>query len=283
MGRRRPNPWSLGPLGRLTGGSRGRANHKVAQRTEISRVERLIRGCAGIVIVLVGWQLLSDHNVINPYIWSSPSRVWSAFFGLIHQGLLGPACWQSLKLFFWGFTAAAVSGVLLGVILGWYRRPRAVLDPWVSMLYAAPRVGLIPVIIAAAGIGMKAQIIVVWSAAVFPIIVNVAVGVEAIDRDYLRVARSFLATNHDVLRGIAIPGALPLIIAGLRQGLIAGLIGVVIAEYFVGNEGVGGLIVTASGAGQTGEAFVGAFIFSLTAIVVTSLLRWFERRVSTWR
>jgi NitT/TauT family transport system permease protein len=231
----------------------------------------------------VVWQLLSDHGVINPVIWSSPSRVWSAFFGLNRQGLLGPDCWQSLKLFLWGFTAAAVSGILLGVILGWYRRPRAVLDPWVSMLYAAPRVGLIPVIIAAAGIGMKSEIIVVWTVAVFPIIVNVAVGVDAIDRDYLRLARSFLATNRDVLRGIAIPGALPLIIAGLRQGLTAGLIGVVIAEYFIGNEGVGGLIITASGSGQTGEAFVGAFIFSLAAIVVTSLLRWFERRVSAWR
>jgi NitT/TauT family transport system permease protein len=270
-------------LDRLSSRSRGQVNHKVARRTEISRAERQIRGCAGIVLVLVAWQLLSDRKVISPYIWSSPSRVWSGLFDLIHQGLLGRACWQSLKLFFWGFTAAAVSGILLGVILGWYRRPRAVLDPWVSMLYAAPRVGLIPIIIAAAGIGMKAQIIVVWTAAVFPIIINVAVGVDAIDRDYLRVARSFLATNRDVLRGIAVPGALPLIIAGLRQGLTAAMIGVVIAEYFVGNDGVGGLIITASGSGQTGEAFVGAFIFSVTTLIVTSLLRLFERRVSTWR
>jgi NitT/TauT family transport system permease protein len=76
---------------------------------------------------------------------------------------------------------------------------------------------------------------------------------------------------------------MPLIFAGLRQGLTAGLIGVVIAEYFLGNGGVGGLIITASGSGQTGEAFVGAFAFSVAAVTLTSILRLFERRVSRWR
>jgi NitT/TauT family transport system permease protein len=260
-----------------------RRTRAVAHREELRRSTRLALGCAGLVLVPVAWQLLSDNKVINPAIWSSPSKVWSAFLSLNDQGLLGPACWQSLQIFLWGFGAAVVSGVLLGVILGWYRRPRAVLDPWVSMLYAAPRVGLIPIIVAIAGIAMKAQIIVVWTSAVFPIIINVAAGVNAVDRDYLRTAQSFLATNRDVLLGIAIPGALPLVFAGIRQGLVAGLIGVVIAEYFVGNQGIGGLILTASGSGQAGEAFVGAFIFSFAALLATLLLRWFERRVSRWR
>jgi ABC-type nitrate/sulfonate/bicarbonate transport system permease component len=259
-----------------------RRPRKVARRKELSLRARVACGCTGFVLLPVAWQVLSDTKVINPVIWASPTKVWTAFISLINQGLLGPDCWQSLEVFLWGFGIALVSGIVIGITLGWYRRASAVLDPWVSMLYAVPRVGLIPIIVAGAGIAMKSQIIVVWISAVFPIIVNVAVGVNAIDRDYLRTAQSFLATNRDVLLGVAIPGSLPLVFAGIRQGFVGGLIGVVIAEYVLGNGGVGGLIVTAS-AGSPAEAFVGAFIFALFAVTATALLRLLERRVSRWR
>jgi ABC-type nitrate/sulfonate/bicarbonate transport system permease component len=256
---------------------------RVAERRELTRRGRIVGGCAGLVLVPAVWQILSDTRAINPFIWSSPSRVWDALWHLIDNGTLGPACWSSLRLFLWGFAIATVSGIALGVVLGWYRRTRAVIDPWVSILYAAPRVGLIPIVIAAAGIGSRSQIIIVWISAVFPIIINTAVGVDAVDAAYVRTAQSFLARNRDVLRTVAIPGALPLVFAGLRQGLTAGLIGVVIAEYFLGNGGVGGLIITSSGSGQTGEAFVGAFIFSAAAVAMTAILRMCERRASKWR
>ena len=256
---------------------------KVAQRREISLSGRVIGAFLGIALLIGLWQLLSDTHAINPYIWSSPSAVWTAFIGLINHGELGPDCWESLQVFLWGYGIAIASGVLIGILTGWYRRAGALLDPWVAMLYAAPRVGIVPIIVAIAGLAEKSQIIVVWISAVFPIIINVAVGVDSVNRDYLRTAQSFLATNRDVLVGIAIPGSLPLLFAGLRQALVAALIGLVIAEYVLGNGGVGGLIVTASGAGQTAEAFVGALIFSIFAVAGTAFLHWLERRVSRWR
>lgn len=254
-----------------------------ASEGELSAPARIVAGIVGIALVLAVWQLLSDTKTINPLIWTSPTAVWSAFREMVSDGTLWPACWSSLRLFFWGFLIAAVGGVVLGVLLGWYKRLGAVLDPWVAMLYAAPRVGMIPIIIGAAGIGSRSQIIVVVISAAFPIIVNTAVGVDAVEPRYVRTAQSFLARNHDVLLGIALPGAMPLIFAGLRQGLTAGLIGVVIAEYFLGNEGVGGLIISASGSGRPAQALVGAFLFAIAAVIFTSILRLIERRVSKWR
>jgi NitT/TauT family transport system permease protein len=260
-----------------------RKRRPVASHRELSGSGRTIGGAAGIVLVLALWQVLSSTKVINPVIWSSPAHIWDAFRGSVADGTLGPACWSSFRLFLWGFLIAAVSGVTLGVILGWYRRVRAVVDPWVSILYAAPRVGIIPIVIAAAGIGSRSQIIIVWMSAVFPILINTTVGVDSVDPAYVRTAQSFLGKNRDVLRTIAIPGALPLIFAGLRQGLTSGLVGVVIAEYFLGNDGLGGVIITSSGSGQTSRAFVGAFIFSIAAVVMTFLLRMCEGRTSRWR
>lgn len=265
------------------GRSRSLETRKIAERKEISRRERLVRGAAGVVVVLVAWQLLSTYHIVNQVLWSSPSGIWSSFLTLVQNGTLGTACFNSGELFLISFALSLAVGVVLGVILGWYQRSRAVIDPWVSMLYATPRIALIPLVIAIFGLGLKTQVLTVMLLAVFPIIINVAAGVQAMDRDQLRVARSYLATNWDVLRGVALPGALPYIVAGIQQGLVMTLNGIVVAEYFVGNNGIGGLIINASQNLQTSEAFVGATIFALAALVLTALLRRLDQKVAKWR
>lgn len=269
--------------GWLPGRSRSLEMRKIAERKEISRTERLIRGAAGVVVVLVAWQLLSSHHLVNQLLWSSPSGIWSSFLTLVRNGTLGTACLNSGELFLISFALSLVVGVVLGVILGWYQRSRAIIDPWVSMLYATPRIALIPLVIAIFGLGLKTQVLTVMLLAVFPIIINVAVGVQAMDRDQLRVARSYLATNWDVLRGVALPGALPYIVAGVQQGLVMTLNGIVVAEYFVGNNGIGGLIINASQNLQTGDAFVGATIFAVASLLLTGLLRGLDQKVAKWR
>lgn len=174
-------------------------------------------------------------------------------------------------------------GLLLGVILGWYKRIDALLDPWVSLFYAMPRIALLPVIIAYSGIGLESRVIVVVLIAMPPILINTAAGVASVERDHLRLARSYLATNIDVLRTIALPGAVPMVVAGLRQGMIQGLLGVVVAEYFVGTTGIGGIIFSAGITLNTGDAFVGAIILGIAAIVFSSGLRAVEHRLDRWR
>jgi ABC-type nitrate/sulfonate/bicarbonate transport system permease component len=269
--------------GWLPGRSRSLETRKVAERKEISRTERLVRGATGVVVVLVAWQLLSSHHIVNQVLWSSPSGIWSSFLTLVRNGTLGTACSNSGELFLISFALSLAVGVILGVILGWYQRSRAIIDPWVSMLYATPRIALIPLVIAIFGLGLKTQVLTVMLLAVFPIIINVAAGVQAMDRDQLRVARSYLATNWDVLRGVALPGALPYIVAGVQQGLVMTLNGIVVAEYFVGNNGIGGLIINASQNLQTGDAFVGATIFALASLLLTALLRGLDQKVARWR
>jgi ABC-type nitrate/sulfonate/bicarbonate transport system permease component len=256
---------------------------KIARLHEPSRRERVLLGTAGIAIVLAAWQVCADTGVVDPLVASSPSRIVDAARTLMDQGTLLPAIGSTAKLFALGFGLSLVTGLVAGVILGWYKRIDAVVDPWLSVLYATPRIALIPLIMVWTGIGLETQVIIVWTVAVFPIVINVAAGVAAIDRDHLRVARSFLATNHDVLRTVALPGSMPFVLSGVRQGLFQGLIGVVVAEYFVGNTGVGGLIFSAGQTLESGQAFVGAIVFALAALILTAALRAIERRVDQWR
>lgn len=244
---------------------------------------RVALGLSGVVVVLGAWQILSWAGVISPLSGSSPVGVWQAGIELINAKQLQPALLSTGKLFGLGFGLSLVSGLLVGMLIGWYRVAGALLDPWVSILYAMPRIAFIPIIIIWAGIGENAQVIVVWSIAAFPIIINTAVGISTVDRDHIRVAQSFLATKRDVLFTIALPGAVPAILAGVRQGMVQGLIGVVVAEYFIGNQGVGGLIFNAGETLQTGEALFGALVFAAAALILTAVLRLIERRLDKWR
>lgn len=260
-----------------------RIQGRVASRPVLGRSRRIVLGVAGIVGFLVLWEVAAILGWIEPSFASSPSLIWVRAMELSASGDLWPAVLSTARLFAIGFGISLVIGISLGIVLGWYRTAKAVLDPWVSILYAAPRIAFIPLIVVWAGIGMGAQIVIVVINAMFPILINTAAGVDAIDRQHLRVAQSFGATNGEVLRTVALPGAMPIIIAGVRNGMMIALLGTVVAEYFVGLTGVGGLIFNAGLTLDTSAAFVGAVILSLAALVFSAMLNAWQARMDRWR
>jgi ABC-type nitrate/sulfonate/bicarbonate transport system permease component len=249
----------------------------------LSRVSRAAYGSVAIVVAIAGWQLLSGTHAVNTLLVSSPVDIVKAAVSLNNSGVLGSSVWETTKVFFISFGLSLVIGIGLGILIGWYRRLGALLDPIVSMLYAAPRVALLPLIVAWTGIGDEAQIVTVLTIAVFPILVNVQAGVSTVDKNLVQVARTYLGTNFDVLRTIALPACIPHLISGVRQGLAQALLGVVIAEYLIGSTGIGGLIVSAGQTLNFSNAFVGVFVVSFAALLLTSALRWVERRLDHWR
>ncbi len=111
--------------------------------------------------------------------------------------------------FFAGFAIAIVIGVPLGILMGWYSRLNAVLEPFVSALYATPRIALLPLVVIWFGIGLASKVAIVFLGAIFPILVNTITGVRTIDADFIKVARSFgVQRPPDVPdRGAAVLGA----------------------------------------------------------------------------
>jgi ABC-type nitrate/sulfonate/bicarbonate transport system permease component len=271
---------------RMVGSSATRAprsRRRVARVREVRRATRLLLGAVGIIVVLAAWEIAYRLGVVTRVTASSPSDIVHSTRVLIDYHILFSAMWSTTKLFLVGFAISLGVGLIVGLLLGWYKVMHALCDPWVTMLYAAPRLALIPLVVVWAGIGFKAQVVIVVLLGLFPMIINTMAGVAAMDRTHLRVARSFLATNRDVLITIALPGALPFIIAGIRQSLVLSLTGVVVAEYFLGATGVGGLIFKAGQVLETGQAFVGVAFFCLAAVVLTSLLGVIEKHFDKWR
>jgi NitT/TauT family transport system permease protein len=174
-------------------------------------------------------------------------------------------------------------GVVLGVIIGWYRRVSMVCDPFLNALYATPRVALIPLILIWFGIGMWSKVFIVFINAVFPVLINTIGGVRAIDADLLRAARAFCASDWQIFTTVAIPGAVPFILTGVRQAVALGLIGVVVGEMFGGSEGIGYMVNYGGQTFQTDTVFLGVVIIAFAGIVLTSLAEQLEKHFSRWR
>ena len=174
-------------------------------------------------------------------------------------------------------------GVPLGILMGWYRRLDAVLDPFVSALYATPRIALLPLVMIWFGIGLASKIAIIFLGAVFPILVNTITGVRTIEADFIKVARSFGASDRQLFLTVALPSSVPLLLAGLRLGLGHALIGIVVGEMYGATAGIGFLISVSGARFQTDRVMVGILIIALAGVLMTRLLRAIERRFERWR
>jgi len=237
---------------------------------------------ASVIVVLAAWQLCASQGVVDEKLTSPWGVVQAARF-LIGNGQLGSDVASSAKLFGVGLGLAIVIGAIGGVLIGWWRLVAAVFEPWIAILYSMPLIALLPLILVWFGISFSAEVVMVVLISVFPVLVSVITGTRNVDQELVRLARSFCGSELAVIRTVLLPSLIPYFVSGVRLAIGSALVGVVVSEYFLGNGGIGGLIVTAGENLQSGEVFVGITILALSAVVMTGLLRRAERRISQWR
>ena len=248
-----------------------------------SRNENMLLGTIAVVVFLAFWELTVAAGWINPLFISSPSRIAVAAYALFVDGSIYEDLQVSGFEFLVGYGLAIVVGVPLGILMGWYSRINAVLDPFVSALYATPRIALLPLVMIWFGIGLMSKIAIIFLGAIFPILVNTITGMRTIDADFIKVARSFGSNDRQLFLTVALPSSVPLLLTGLRLGLAHALIGIVVGEMYGATAGLGFLISVAGARFQTDQVMVGIIIIALAGVVLTSLLRVIERRFERWR
>src|ERR1043165_2838436 len=253
-------------------------------QTFYQKHEAAILGGIAVLLVVGIWQAIWSYTTwISPLFFSGPSAIAKQFWTSLTEGNLLADVAFSGKNFTIGFAIALVPGVALGVVIGWYRRIRLIFDPFLNALYAAPRIAMMPLIIIWFGIGMWSKVFIVFLSAFFPILVNTVAGIRNMDRDLLRAARAFCASDWQIFKTLAIPGSVPFILTGVRQGVAMGLIGVVVGEMFGGSEGVGFMVAYGQQTFATDTLFVGVMIIAFSGILLTWIAERLERRFSRWR
>ena len=260
-----------------------RASHRGGLAAWVAGHQRVLLGTLGVIAVLVAWQVASATELVNPLFASSPTRVWDAGIQYVQSPDFGQDVGTSATEFGLGLGAALLTGIPLGLLMGWYRRFEYFFDYLVSFAYAAPRVALMPLMVLWFGIGISSKVALVYSLAFFPVLVNTMVGVKTVDRELIRLARSFNAKDRQLFRTIVVPSSVPSVISGIRLAIGLALIGVVIGEFVAATSGVGRRIQQASTFFQTDLVFFGLFLIAGTGMVLTELLRRLEKRFDRWR
>jgi len=181
-----------------------------------------------------------------------------------------------------GYTLAAVAGVVLGTVIGSYRRVRAVCEPVLEFLRAVPPPVLIPVITLFAGIDDTMKITVIASGCVWPVLLNTVEGVRAVDPVLTETARSYGITGAARLRAVVLPSAGPQIFAGLRQALSVAIILMVISEMSAASNGLGFTIVQFQRGFAIPDMWTGILVLGLLGFVLSVLFQFVERRVLGW-
>jgi ABC-type nitrate/sulfonate/bicarbonate transport system permease component len=201
----------------------------------------------------------------------------------VQDGEFFIALGQSLALFGTGFGIAMLIGLPLGILMARLRLMRVGLESYVLGLYATPMAALIPFILAIFGFQFWPKVIVVVLFSVFPILYNTLEGARSLKPEMLEVARAFRSSERRIWIDILIPYTLPFALTGIRQAIGRALVGMVAAEIFLNNTGLGGWLVDSSRSFDMAGVLGAIVVTTLLGVFLMSLVRRLEKRFAGWR
>jgi NitT/TauT family transport system permease protein len=183
-----------------------------------------------------------------------------------------------------GFTAAVTTAIPLGIAIGRYRLVDSVLGPIVEAMRPIPPIAWIPLAILMFSRNMLgAQVFIIWVGAFFPILTNTVTGVKRTELVHIDSAKTFGASELQILSKIVIPSAGPEIFAGLRIGFGIGWMCLVAAEMIGGGLGLGYLVLIMQQVGQTGAVIFSMLLIGLIGFLITYFFLFIEKRLLRWR
>ncbi|MDR7423310.1 MAG: ABC transporter permease [Armatimonadota bacterium] len=265
------------------GADRVTAGSVAAPRPRLRRIRLSITAWRFIafLLILVAWHVASIPA--GKLLLPSPIDVAPAIVALVRSGELAQATASSLSVLFTGYALAVLTGIPLGILMGGIRPLGETLEIFVFGINSTPRVAFIPLIVLWFGLGFEAKVVIVWLAAVFPILINTYSGVQNTDWGLIEAGRSFGATQGQIFRHIMLPSALPYVVTGLRLGAAIGVIGTVVAELYTALTGLGHLLALFGNTFQTAKYFVPVVTLLLIGTAISESLKALERRAARWK
>lgn len=247
-----------------------------------ARHRELWLGLIGLLAILVLWQLFATFGFIDTSFTSSPLGALGSLGDAIGSGEIWPPVGSTLASVGIGMAITVVVGIPVGLIIGRTPVLYGLTEQMISIMYAVPFVVFLPIIIFWFGIGDEARIVIVVWSALFPLLINVVAGGRNLDANYLRVSQAFCASPFRTLWSVALPGTLPYILAGVRQAVGRALVGAIVAELFMGTDGLGYVVQLQTANFQMDAAMAAIVVIAIVAVVLTRGVAYLERKLTFW-
>ena len=228
-------------------------------------------GLAAIVpfIPVIGlWIAVTESGMFPRAFLPGPVEDVKAFFSLTYRGILPDYLQDSLLRLLTGAAVGMIIGIPLGILIGSSKWAHRVSWPILLFFQAIGDIAWLPILLIWFGFGLTTMTFVIVYTVLFPVVLNTVLGVESVPRDLARAARSLGASRARVLWEVTLPGALPNIITGLRNGLGYGWRALIAVEMIVGTSGIGFLMFDARRSGSVVEILLGMIILGLLWYIV---------------
>ena len=217
---------------------------------------------------LLGWELSARLGWIDAFIMSSPSRIAAAIWRMTCDGSLFPHLLTTCAETAAGFVLGTLLGSLIAALLWWSPFAAQVLEPYLVILNALPKVALGPVIIVWVGAGPKAILLMALAISLIVTVLEVFHSFNATDTEMLTLLRAMGAGKLCIFRLLVLPGNLPAVINALKVNVGLSWVGVIMGEFLVSKAGIGYLIVYGSQVFQMDLVMAGVLLLTCAAALM---------------
>jgi len=249
--------------------------------SHLQREKRWVRFYQVVIffVFFSGWELASNKQWIDPLIFSAPSKVCELFIDKIQDGTLLTNLGFTLSETVLGFILGTLLGTILAAILWWSPFLSKVLDPYLVILNAMPKVALGPILIVALGPNLTS--IVAMGAIISIIITTIVVytSFKEVDPNYLKVLQTFGATRFQCFKEAILPASFPTIISTLKVNVGLSWVGVIVGEFLVSSKGLGYMIIYGFQVFNFTLVLLSLLVIAVLATVMYQLVELLERKL----
>ena len=235
-----------------------------------------------VIAAFLLWILIASTEA-GGVIFAEPWEVFGKLVAKLQDGTLWPHIYISLFRVIVGFLCGFVASIPIAFLMGWYAPFRNLVAPWIQFVRNIPPLAYIPLVIAGAGVGEKAKIIVIFIASFLVLVVTIYQGVCNVDVTLIKAARVLGATDKDIFFKVVIPASTPFILVGARLGLSASLTTLVAAELTGASKGLGMMIQKAQGYYDMATVLMGILIIGIIGLTFEQIVRFLERKLTGWQ
>ena len=250
---------------------------------------RYIRGIGVTVvrIAIIGgffllWEIASGRW-IEPFLISSPSRIFSSLITGFRDGDLLQHTWVTFEEIAIGFPVGAISGIALGYAFGRSRLLAEIFEPIIIALNGIPRTAVAPLFIVWLGIGLWSKVGVVFLLTFFLNFFITYTGMRQMDQEYIDLARLMRVKGWKLTFKVIFPAISPYLFTGIRTSIPFAVIGAIVGEFVASTEGVGFFIRMSAGIFKTADVFVGIIILMIMVVVMDKIAEMIEKRALRWQ
>lgn len=232
-----------------------------------------------VVSLLISWELSTKYELLNSFIWSSPSRIINTIIGLVTTNNFFNHIGITLFEVLISFSLGIILAFFIALLLYQFKFLARVLDPFLTMLNSLPKVALGPLIIIIVGANMKSIILMALLINMIVSIISIHNGFINTDEYKLKLLKSLGATKSDILKNLVIPESYQSIVTSLKLNLSLTLIGVIMGEFLVSKEGIGYLIVYGKQVFNLDYVMTGIILLAFISYIIYKFITVLERKL----